>query len=102
MGTSGEKVKVMSDPLATLTPNNISFAKFAQLFPPPELTSPSSKRRGLGFMSADSESSPTDVEPDSGDEAFGLPLRAVPEEFNEDDCDYDHEDDDDGLAIYED
>jgi len=29
-----------------------------------------------------------DVEPDSGDEgnfAFGLPLRAVPEEFNEDD-----------------
>ena len=103
-----EKVKVMSDPLATPTPNNMSFAKFVQpvvVISPPEPTRPSSRKCGLGFMSADSESSATDVEPDSDDEgkfAFGVPLRAVPEEFNEDDYDYDYEDDDDGLATYED
>ena len=76
-----ENAKVMSDPLTTPTPNNMSFAKLVQpvvVISPPEPTRPSSRKRGLGFMSADSESSATDVEPDSGDEvkfASGLPHR---------------------------
>lgn len=102
-----EKAKVMSDPLATPTPNNMSFAKFVQplvVISPPEPTRPSSRKHGLGFMSADSESSATDVEPDSGDEgkfAFGHPLRAVQEEESYEGDYYDYEDDDD-LATYED
>ena len=59
------------------------------------------KTHGLGFMSLDSESSTTDVDPDSSDDNFGFSLKVVREE-----CDASDEDnyfeEENGLAGYED
>ncbi|KAF8914137.1 hypothetical protein CPB84DRAFT_1811542 [Gymnopilus junonius] len=79
------------DPLATPTPR--SFDSFNR----PGL---GSKKHGLGFMSVDSESSTTDVEPDSSsdDIAFTFGLKSVQED---DEVDY-SEEEENGLAGYED
>lgn len=88
-----KKVKEENDPLATPTPR--SFETFGR---PLTLN----KKHGLGFASVDSESSLTDVEAESSDDIhrpFGFPLKSVEEE-NDDDV-Y-SEEEDNGLAGYED
>jgi len=92
-----EKAKAYYDPLATPTPNKSfenAFVRPVVIISPPEVTSKSGKH-GLGFMSADSESS-TDVEPDSFDDPNYFGLNAVEGEL---DGDYDEENE---LAGYED
>ena len=57
------------------------------------------KKRGLGFMSLDSESSTTDVDPDSSDDNLGFGLKVVQESDVSDENDYSEED---PLVGYED
>ena len=90
-----EKAKTLHDPLATPTPNQSFGNAFVQpvvvISPPPELTG--KQKHGLGFMSDYSES-PTDVEPDSFDDThYGFDPKAIDDEFD---------DDENGLAGYED
>ena len=97
------RAKTLLDPMATPTPtSNRSFENVARpvvvISPPSESTMSSVKKHGLGFMSVDSESSTTDVEPDSFDDhrhPFGYPLKAVQEE------DFDDSEEENGLAGYE-
>ena len=59
------------------------------------------KKHGLGFMSLDSESSTTDVDPDSSDDNLGFSLKAVQEEANVSD-ENDYFEEENALAGYED
>jgi hypothetical protein len=59
------------------------------------------KKHGLGFMSLDSESSTTDVDPDSSDDNIRFSLKIVQEESNASDED-DYSEEEDALAGYED
>ena len=59
------------------------------------------KKHGLGFMSLDSESSTTDVDPDSSDDNIKFSLKVVQEESNASDED-DYSEEEDALAGYED
>ncbi|KAF8803736.1 hypothetical protein BYT27DRAFT_6717541 [Phlegmacium glaucopus] len=59
------------------------------------------KKRGLGFMSLDSESSTTDVDPDSSDDNFAFSLKVVQEESSASDED-DYSEEENALAGYED
>ena len=75
------------DPMATPTPRSFdTFSRQIPVLPP--------RRHNLGLMSVDSESSATDVEPDSSDD--GHRLKAVEEEEE------DFSDEDSGLTGYED
>ena len=58
------------------------------------------KKRGLGFISLDSESSTTDVDPDSSDDNIRFSLKVVQESNVSDDVDYSEEEN--ALAGYED
>ena len=81
------------DPMATPTPR--TFETFNR-------SAPFGKKHGLGFMSVDSESSTTDVEPDSSDDgqrAFGYALKSVQEDDGDEDY---YSEEDNGLAGYED
>ena len=93
-----EKAKAFNDPLATPTPNKSfenAFVRPVVIISPPEATSKSGKH-GLGFMSADSESS-TDVEVDSFDDPkFDFGRNAVEEELDG------YDDEENELAGYED
>jgi hypothetical protein len=59
------------------------------------------KKHGLGFMSLDSESSTTDVDPDSSDDNIRFSLKVVQEESNASDED-DYSEEENALAGYED
>ena len=59
------------------------------------------KTHGLGFMSLDSESSATDVDPDSSDDNIRFSLKVVREESNASDED-DYSEEENALAGYED
>jgi len=59
------------------------------------------KKHGLGFMSLDSESSITDVDPDSSDDNFTFSLKVVQEEADASDED-DYSEEENALAGYED
>lgn len=59
------------------------------------------KKHGLGFMSLDSESSTTDVDPDSSDDNVRFSLKVVQEESNASD-DVDYSEEENALAGYED
>jgi hypothetical protein len=58
-------------------------------------------KHGIGFMSLDSESSTTDVDPDSSDDNLGLSLKAVQEESDVTD-ENDYSEEENALAGYED
>jgi len=77
----------VQDPMATPTPRSFdTFSRQVPVLPP--------RRHNLGLVSVDSESSATDVEPDSSDD--GHRLKAVTEEEE------DFSDEDSGLTGYED
>ena len=59
------------------------------------------KKHALGFMSLDSESSTTDVDPDSSDDNIRFSLKVVQEESNASDED-DYSEEENALAGYED
>jgi hypothetical protein len=59
------------------------------------------KKHGLGFMSLDSESSATDVDPDSSDDNIRFSLKVVQEESNASDED-NYSEEENALAGYED